>query len=117
MDRPDAAKWRPSVRYLGWPRWPVYPDRGQRHVPVRAHAPRVEEQSGQIAAVVDMQVGEENGVKAREVQARVRECRWRSAAAVNGEEAAVRRDSRGYSPGTGGRHRRARPPARRGPLA
>ena len=89
----------------------VDPDRRQRAA-VGGHpdAPRVQQHTRQVTAMVDVQVGEEHRVQGAEVQSRVGERGRRPAAAVDDEHPPVDDQCRGDPAAAGHGHRRARGP-------
>ena len=68
---------------------------------VRADTPRVDEHAGQITDVVEMEMGDEHGFQAPEIEAGVDEGRRRSTSAVHDEDSPVD-DQRGRDPGAAG---------------
>ena len=54
-----------------------------------AHPPRIQEHAGEVTGVVDMEVAEEDGLQAREVETGLDECGRRPPPAVDDEDASV----------------------------
>ena len=79
---------------------------GAGHPLFDAHPPRVQEHAGEVAGVVHVEVAEEDGLQAREVEAGLDEGGRRPPPAVDDEDASVDDKSRGDSRPPGYGHRR-----------
>jgi len=73
VDRGRAVKGGIACRQRSGPRRSVHADRRKRSVVALAGAPRIKEQARQVSDVVGMEVGQEHGLEAREVESRVSE--------------------------------------------
>ena len=89
-------------------RRPVDPDRRERPGIADTHAPRVQEHADEIAGVVCVQVREQHGLQASEVESCVDERGRRAATAVDDEHTSVDDERRRDPRAAGDRHRRTR---------